>query len=147
MAAFVRDSKDWLKKYTPREWIRAALGELRRAEQAYARRNARGGLAGARRAAGMALNAALIAEPNARWGRTYVEHLAALKGEAGVPEAVRAASKLLYDAIVPGGNVVVLRSKDQDARVLEAARDVIAHAYAVVARYEVREGEERGPHA
>ena len=58
--SFVRDENNWLLKLSPDEWIRAAMGEIRRAEEAYARKNGRAGLAGARRAAGMALNAALI---------------------------------------------------------------------------------------
>ena len=134
---FVRDKEHWLFKYSPREWIRAAMGELKRAEQAYAKRSTRGGLAGARRAAGMALNAALIAEPNAAWGRTYIEHLSALGNAADVPDAVRkAATHLMQAAPMGGGNVVVLHTKNEDTRVLEAARDVIAHAYAVMVRHE-----------
>ncbi len=136
--AFSRDKEHWLFKFSPSEWIRAAMGELRRAEEAYKRRNARAGLAGARRAAGMGLNAALIAEPNASWGRTYVEHLLALKDDAKVPEAVRVATRFLLETQPPTGNLIVLRSKEQDDRVLEAARDLIAHAYAVVARHEAQ---------
>ena len=33
---FTRDPGDWLRKLSPDEWIRAGLGELKRAEQAYA---------------------------------------------------------------------------------------------------------------
>ena len=133
---FLRDKGHWLFKFSPQEWIRAAMGELRRAEAAYSRRSTRAGLAGARRAAGMALNAALIVEPNEAWGRTYVEHLAALKGATDIPPAVRAAAALLVEAAPAGQALVVLRSKDQDLRVLEAARDLTAHAYAVVAKHE-----------
>ena len=61
---FERDASHWLFKFSADEWIRAALGDLKRAEQAYAQRNARAGLAGARRAAGMALNGALVVEPD-----------------------------------------------------------------------------------
>jgi len=39
---------------------------------------------------------------------------------------------------LPGGEIVILRSPGQDEKVLEAARDVIAHAYAVVTRHESR---------
>jgi HEPN domain-containing protein len=135
---FRRDPDHWLFKFSPREWLRAAMAELHRAEQAYRGKDARGGLAGARRAAGMALNAALIAEPNERWGRTYVEHLAALQEDVRVPKEVRDASRLLTETRPPGHEIVVLRSKERDERVLEAARDVMAHAYAVVARFEAR---------
>jgi HEPN domain-containing protein len=133
---FVRDKEHWLRKFSPQEWIRAAMGEMKRAEQAYARRSVRAGLAGARRAAGMALNGALIVEPNDAWGRTYLEHLLALRKAEDVPEAVRKAAALLMEAAPLANQLVVLRSKDQDTRVLEAARDVMAHAYAVVVRNE-----------
>jgi hypothetical protein len=57
---FQKDESHWLFKLSPDEWIRAAMGEVRRAEEAYAQKNVRAGLAGAKRGAGMALNAALI---------------------------------------------------------------------------------------
>ena len=64
MKAYVKDPDHWLWKLSPDEWIRAAMNELRGAEKAYAMRDARGGLASCRRAAGMALNGALILEPD-----------------------------------------------------------------------------------
>lgn len=132
---FTRDANHWLFKFSPDEWIRAAMGELRRTEEAYAQKNARAGLAGARRAAGMALNAALIVEPNDAWGRSYMDHLLALKGpEATVPDAVRRACAVLVDTPLPGGELVALRTGSADTKVVEAARDVMAHAYAVVKR-------------
>jgi len=138
VAKFERDPSHWLAKLSPDEWIRAGMGELLRAEEAYKGRNARAGLAGARRAAGMALNGALLVEPNEGWGRSYLDHLLALSRDASVPERVRAASKELVETPVPGGaaRVVVLRTPSSDERLLEAARDVIAHAYAVVKRHE-----------
>ena len=48
------------------------------------------------------------------------------------------ASRLLLETQPPGADIIFLRSKEQDERVLEAARDVVAHAYAVVARHEAR---------
>jgi HEPN domain-containing protein len=135
--AFQRDESHWLFKLSPDEWIRAALGDLRRAEEAYAQRNARAGLAGSRRAAGMALNGALIAEPSEAWGRSYVDHLLALGRDAAVPARVREAAKLLTDTPLPGGgSLVAIRTASSDEKVLEAARDVIAHAFAVVKRNE-----------
>jgi HEPN domain-containing protein len=138
---FVREEGHWLKKLSPREWIRASQGELRRAEEAYRRKNARAGLAGARRAAGMALNAALVVEPDDSWGRSYVDHLLALARAQGVPARVREASKILVETPLsePGG-LITLRSAPGDERVLEAARDVVAHAYAVVVRHEAKDG-------
>lgn len=131
---FVRDASHWLNKLSPEEWIRAAMGELRRAEEAYARKNGRAGLAGARRAAGMALNGALIVEPRESWGRSYVDHLLALKADEDELPRVREAAALLMDTPLPGGELVALRSGRSDDKILEAARDLMAHAYAIVKR-------------
>jgi hypothetical protein len=84
----------------------------------------------------MALNGALLVEPNDAWGRSYVDHVQALAREASAPEAVRAACTVLLEAAAPGTSLVGLRSKSGDARVIEAARDVIAHAWTVVRRHE-----------
>src|SRR6185503_2015568 len=46
-----KDASHWLRRLDEGEWIRVALGELRRAEEAYGRGDARGGIAGAKRAA------------------------------------------------------------------------------------------------
>jgi hypothetical protein len=150
----MKDPEHWLFRLTPDEWIAAALAELRRAEDAYKTSDVRAGHAGARRAAGMALNGALIVEPDERWGRSYMDHLNALGrppaaapqgppegqqlgGAAAlpVPEAVREAARLLLETPGPGGGVISLRSRAGDERFLEAARTIMAHAYAVVARY------------
>ena len=130
----MKDPSDWLRRLEPDEWIGAAMGEVRRAEEAYARGDARAGLAGCRRAAGMALNGALVVEPNEAWGRSYVDHLVALAKDGGVPEAVRAACKVLIEARPPSSDILSLRSKAGDAKIVEAAKDVMAHAYAVVTR-------------
>lgn len=137
MPAFAKDPRHWLFRLSPDEWVRAALAELGAAERAFRQHNARAGHASARRAAGMALNAALIVEPNPAWGRSYVEHLAALarEGEA-VPSPVRDAARLLTEAPTPGAALVALRSNASDERLLEAARTVMAHAYARVKRQE-----------
>jgi len=136
MGEFVRDPNDWLRRLSPAEWIRAALGELRRAAASYERGDARGGAVGVKRAAGMALNAALLVEPNEAWGRSYVEHVEALADDPSVPEAVRAASRSVLDAKPPSSGVVSLRTPRTQERTLDAARDVIAHAWAVVKRHE-----------
>lgn len=134
---FVRDESHWLLKLSPDEWIRAGLADLRRAEQAYAAHSARAGLAGAKRAAGMALNGALIVEPDETWGRSYVDHLMALARDTRVPERVREACRELTEPAAPASaKLVTLRTTSSDHRILEAARDVIAHAYAVVKRHE-----------
>jgi HEPN domain-containing protein len=136
MGEFTRDPGHWLHRLLPHEWIRAALGELARAEKALQSGDARAGTAGVKRAAGMALNAVLIVEPARRLGRTYVEHIEALSLDASVPEAVREACQRVLDAKPPSPDVVRLRTPSAQASVLEAARDVIAHAWAVVERHE-----------
>jgi HEPN domain-containing protein len=133
---FTRDPADWLRRLSPDEWIRAALGELKRAEHAYGAGNTRAGAAGVKRAAGMALNGALLVEPDEAWGRAYVEHVAALARDQRVPEAVRAACRTVLAEMPPTGEVVVLRTPKAHEAVLEAARDVIAHAWAVVRRHD-----------
>jgi hypothetical protein len=138
MGEFRRDPTHWLLKHSPDEWIRAALGELARARSAWEGGDARGGAAGVKRAAGMALNAALIVEPEPRWGRTYVEHLTALAADQSVPEAVRAACRHVLDARPPSGDLVSLRTPKGHATFIDAAHDVIAHSWAVVRKHEAR---------
>lgn len=133
---FVKDPDHWLHKLSPHEWIRAAMGEIRRAEEAYKANNGRAGLAGARRAAGMALNGALICEPNEAWGRSYMDHLLAMKNDAALPARIREACAILLETPLPGGELVALRTPLANEKILEAARDVMAHAYAVVKKNE-----------
>jgi hypothetical protein len=133
---FQRDLNHWLLKYSPREWLNVSLQELAQAEAAFAQNRARAATTACKRAAGMALNAALVVEPNARWGRTYVEHLVALMDEQGVPAQVRAACHLVLSADAAEPSIVVLRTRAKDRRVAEAVRDIQAHAYAVIVRHE-----------
>lgn len=136
MGEFTRDPTHWLRRHSPDEWIRASLGELSRAERAWTGGNSRAGAVGLKRAAGMALNAALIAEPDPAYGRTYVEHLEALAVDSRVPEAVRVASRRVLDAQGPAIDVIRLRTPRDHAASVDAARDVIAHAWAVAKRNE-----------
>jgi len=135
MAEFARDPEHWLHRLSPDEWVRAALAEVKRAAAAYARGDLRGGAASVKRAAGMGLNGALIVEPDERWGRSYVDHVQALSVDADVPEAVRAACRAVLHA-GSAGEVVVLRTPRTGEPELEAARDVIAHAWTVVRRHD-----------
>lgn len=133
------DEVDWLTRYTPREWIRAAIAELDQARAAYGRRNGRAGLAGCRRAAGCALNAMLRTQgtPDPRYGRSFMEHLQALAVDDTAPPAVREAAARLAQAAMPGGGtVVVLRTPNADERELEAAQDIMAHGLVFVVRAE-----------
>jgi hypothetical protein len=136
MSDFVRDETHWLRRLSPDEWIAAALGELSRAEKAWAGGNARAGVVGVKRAAGMALNGALLVEPDDAWGRSYVEHVQALALDARVPEAVRTACRTILEAKPPEGDVVSLRTPRGHVTIVEAARDVVAHAWAVIKRHE-----------
>src|SRR5262245_57832093 len=54
-----RDPDHWLYRLDAGEWLRAAENELKRAEAALTHKQQRAGVAGARRAAGMAWNAVL----------------------------------------------------------------------------------------
>jgi hypothetical protein len=133
-----RDTEHWLYRFTPREWVRASLGELEQARSAYTRRNARAGLAGCRRAAGVALNGllALAESPDARYGRSYMDHLQGLANDTDAPEAAREAARHLLQTPLPGGDVVALRTATVNTRDLDAAETVMAHAYALVVRSE-----------
>jgi hypothetical protein len=128
----------WLRRFTPREWVRASMAELDQARRAYTQRNGRAGLAGCRRAAGVALNGLLASQPtpDPAYGRSYMEHLGALAADASAPDAVRDAAKLLLQTPLPGGEVVVLRTASTDARALDAAETVMAHALAMVMKAE-----------
>jgi hypothetical protein len=137
---FERDPSHWLRRFSPDEWVRVSLAELRRAEGRFKANDIAAGLAGCKRAAGMALNGALLVEPNESWERSYVDHVAALGRDPTIPERVRDACKHLLEARPPSSDILTLRSRRSDERLLEAARDVMAHAYAVVKKHE-SEGE------
>lgn len=132
------DPEHWLYRHQPREWLRASLGELEQARRAYAAHNGRAGLAGCRRAAGVALNGWLAThdEPPEAYGRSYMDHLAALTDDPAAPEAVRVAARVLRQTPLPGGEIVALRTATTDAKALDAAETVMAHAYALVVRAE-----------
>jgi HEPN domain-containing protein len=122
----------WLTRLAPEAWIRQGLGELQRAEERLAQHDRTAGVLGLRRAAGMALNGALAVQLR-DWGRTYIDHLRAIAEDHEVPEAVRAAAKLLNEIqLERQPNVVRLTPPSEGARWVEAAKTVMAHAYAVV---------------
>jgi len=123
---------DWLTRLSPEQWIRQALAELSRAEQLIAAHDRSAAVVSLRRAAGMALNGALRVSWR-DWGRTYVEHVRAVEQDEAVPEAVRSAAKLLNGVeVVREPNVVRLTPPSESARWVDAAKTVMAHAYAVV---------------
>lgn len=129
---FERDPQHWLYRFSPEEWIRAGLAELARAEVAFAERQRAAAIAALKRAAGMALNGALIRRPNPAWGRSYVEHLQAVAVEVDAPASVQEAARTLLEQKTQSGNIVALRTAADQERLLEAARLVMAHAYALV---------------
>src|ERR1700729_4032560 len=130
MGEFIRDPSDWLGKLSPAGWVCPALAELPKAETAYAARNTRAGAAGMKRAAGMALNGALLVEPNAAWGRPYVEHVEALAKDDKAPEVVRAACRTVLEALGPSYDILQIGTPRGHLAALEATKDVIAHAWA-----------------
>jgi hypothetical protein len=129
------DPSHWLHRLTPVEWLDAADTELVHAAETLARRAFRPGVTHARRAAGMAWNAVLAATPDpadamlARFGRSYMEHVAALATATDAPEIVRAAAALLRDTPPAPPELVTLGKPDM--RPLDAARAIAAHARAL----------------
>ena len=87
----------------------------------------------------MALNGALLVEPDEAWGRTYVEHVEALARTRGCPRPCGAPAAAMLEAEAAGGRCRRLRTPRGHVPVVEAARDVIAHAWAVVKRHEDHE--------
>jgi hypothetical protein len=122
----------WLTRLSAEEWIRQGLSELQRAEARIAAHDRSAAVLGLRRAAGMALNGALSVRWRP-WGRTYVDHVRAVAADVDVPTSVRDAARLLNDVPVEKQpNVVRLTPPSESTRWLEAAKTVMAHAYAVV---------------
>jgi HEPN domain-containing protein len=122
----------WLTRQAPEAWLRQGLSELSRAEQRLQAHDRTAGVLGLRRAAGMALNGALAVKWR-DWGRTYIEHVAAIANDDSVPEPVRAAAQLLNDVqLEQRPNIVRLTPPSEGTRWLEAAKTIMAHAYAVV---------------
>jgi len=120
------DPAHWLHRLTADEWLAAAATELAHAEAALARRAARPGVTHARRAAGMAWNAVLTVRPDERAGRSYMEHVIALAGDATVPEDIRAAAQSLRDT--PAAPPALLTLGKPDLAAAQAARTIFNHA-------------------
>lgn len=120
-----RDPTHWLHRLDAGEWLRAAANELQRAEDALAHKQQRQGVAGARRAAGMAWNAVLVGVEDEAYGRSYMDHLHALAKDERVPEPVRAAAGQLVAAPL-ATNVIPLGRGD--TRLADAARLIVDEA-------------------
>jgi hypothetical protein len=128
----VGSGQEWLTRLSPEAWIREGLAELSRAQQLLAAHDRSAGVLSLRRAAGMALNGALSVSWR-DWGRTYVEHVRAVAVDRSVPDAVRSAAELLNGVeLAQQPSIVRLTPPSESARWVEAAKTVMAHAYAVV---------------
>ena len=88
----------WLLRLSAPEWLAAARVELDASTAALSARQQRKGVANARRAAGMALNAVLVLRPDDAWGRSYMDHVRIVAGSPLIPDAVRQAAQALVDA-------------------------------------------------
>ena len=120
-----RDPSHWLHRFDADEWLAAAENELKRAEQALLGKQQRPGVAGARRAAGMAWNAVLVCVEDEAYGRSYMDHLHALTKDERVADDVRAAAQHLLDAPL-ATNIVPLGKGD--TRLATAARLIVEEA-------------------
>jgi hypothetical protein len=126
------DPTHWLHRFSSEEWLRAAENELARAHQALHGKLQRQGVAGARRAAGMAWNAVLARAADEAWrdsyGRSYMEHLQTLARDEGAPDAIRAAARALVDAPLA---TEIVQLGPGDTRLADAARTILEHARAI----------------
>ena len=109
--------------------MRAATGELARAEIALRGKQHRAGVTQARRAAGMAWNAVLLgimdlAERD-RFGRSYMDHLRVLRDEESVGMTVRGAAEHLVTAPL---DQQLVQLGHGDTRLADAARTIVEEA-------------------
>jgi len=126
------DPEAWLLRHGAEEWIRLGLRELERASSAFAAHNAPAAAAALKRAAGMALNGALVVARRPEWGRSFVDHLRALREDAQAPGEVRQAAEAILGFSPGPGSPIILRTLSREQQLLEAARTVMAHSYAIV---------------
>ena len=131
----------WLRRLDAADWMRAALTEYDTLLAALSAQQNRRIITGARRAAGMAVNALLVAQrlpvhgpsgtaADGPFGRTYVEHLQALAQWETAPAEVRAAAAALSDAPVNAPALVGLGASTTRTHTgpVRAARDVMTWA-------------------
>jgi hypothetical protein len=123
------DPEHWLHRLTSDEWLKAARNELARSEAALRLKQQRAGVAGARRAAGMAWNAVLVLHFDARYGRSYIDHLRALAVEESVPEEVRRAAQALVAAPL---DVTLVTLGRGDIQLADSARVIVHHSEMLV---------------
>lgn len=129
------DEGFWLHRLSAEQWLAAAANELHSAEFAFRAKQQRAAVTHARRAGGMALNAVLRlqAEPDPRYGRSYMDHLHALAADESIGEvgallreaAARLLTMPLRLDLVPLGPGDVTQAAPA-ARILEYARARVA---------------------
>lgn len=124
-----------LHSRTPREWLGRSLEELSQARLAFSRKNTRQGAVLCKRAAGLALNGALVYFPKEAWGRNFVEHLDALRSDEDAPAVVREAATRLH-AIATNPKTVILATNTWVTQCMEDTQNIMAHAYTLIARGE-----------
>jgi hypothetical protein len=78
----------------------------------------------------MAWNAVLTVHPDERSGRSYMEHLVALAGDATAPAEIRAAAQRLRDTPAAPPALVTLGKPDLGPA--QAARTILDHARRLV---------------
>jgi HEPN domain-containing protein len=118
------DGGHWLYRLDADQWLAAAETELAHCHETLLRRAFRPAVTHARRAAGMALNAAMVREPRPGWGRSYMDHVIAVASDEAVPEEVRAAAAFLRDT--PAAPPALVPLGKPDLRVMEAAGRILA---------------------
>ena len=89
---------EWLTRLTAEEWLRSAGKELALGYERLRGNARREGLTYARRAAGMALNAVLRRNLDPAYGRSYMDHLKALRDDDRAPPEPRGAARRLLAA-------------------------------------------------
>jgi hypothetical protein len=127
-----RDPEHWLYRLGAAEWLAAARTELQRSRLALRAKQHRPGLAHARRAAGMALNAMLVVHFDDRYGRSYMDHVNALGADQTAPAPVRAAARALREVSMQAPSVVTLGARGSEA-LADAAEVVVAHVASLIA--------------
>jgi len=118
-----KDPAHWLYRLDPAEWLAAAATDLAQGRTALQRRAIRPAVTHARRAAGMAANAVLWLEEHPSWGRSYMEHVAALVDDATVPPEVRAAARQLRET--PPQAPALVQLGPPDPATLDAAQVIL----------------------
>jgi len=125
------DPDHWLYRLSPTDWLKAAEVELARASEALVKKSHRAGLTGARRAAGMALNAVLAVALDDSYGRSYMDHLKALAVDKSATPSVHEAARALLSAPLDAGLVQLgpgsTELADHANTVLDHARGLVAH--------------------